>query len=582
MGTIAVESSDTVIPRSTPPGGKLRLPLLSQYLREQAELTAVERFSQYHENAREPLQKRYYKDLIPLQAPSTGQQYGFEVDLDSCTGCKACVTACHNLNGLDASETWRSVGLLHGGSSTQPVQATVTTACHHCIDPACMKGCPVGAYEKDPKTGIVRHLDDQCIGCHYCTLTCPYEVPQFNPARGIVRKCDMCSDRLAVGEAPACVQACPNEAISVRIVDVAGAIENAQTDTFLPGAPSPGITVPTTVYKRAEAMPKNMLPADFYQVRQGHQHMPLVLLLVLNQLSVGAFCMALLLPLMLPAASWSILAPYHGMFALLLGLLALVSSTSHLGRPLYAYRALLGLRTSWMSREIVAFGAFAGAAAAYAGTLFVLAKPDLLPPHLFTLAQPVLSAVVDPLGWATAGFGVLGVFCSVMLYHVTHRRWWNGARTGFKFFMTAAVLGIATSIATSFATFAYHGDTLDADLVDFGRIMAIALAAATTLKLAGEASVFIHLRDAQHGDLKRSALLLRGELLRPTFFRFAFAILGGLLLPLLVLTSLKAHSTTLAMVVSMASVVMLLAGELLERMNFFSAASAPRMPGGLQ
>ena len=105
-----------------------------------------------------------------------------------------------------------------------------------------MKGCPVNAYEKDPVTGIVRHLDDQCIGCQYCTLTCPYEVPQFSKRRGIVRKCDMCSDRLAEGEAPACVQACPNEAISITIVETQQLLEQAQTEGLLPGTPSSGIT----------------------------------------------------------------------------------------------------------------------------------------------------------------------------------------------------------------------------------------------------------------------------------------------------------------------------------------------------
>src|SRR5918993_1457956 len=84
----------------------------------------------------------------PPSRPLPGEQYAFEVDLDSCTGCKSCVAACHSLNGLDDDETWRDVGMLVGDVYV-PYQQTVTTACHHCVDPACANGCPVLAYEKD-------------------------------------------------------------------------------------------------------------------------------------------------------------------------------------------------------------------------------------------------------------------------------------------------------------------------------------------------------------------------------------------------------------------------------------------------
>jgi formate dehydrogenase iron-sulfur subunit len=139
--------------------------LLDHYLNEQRQLTAVEKFAQHHAAETIPLQSKYYRDLIPLELPRAGQQYAFEVDLDACSGCKSCVTACHSMNGLDAGEVWRSVGLLVGGTPELPMMQMVTAACHHCAHPACMDGCPVLAYEKDPLTGIVKHLDDQCIGC---------------------------------------------------------------------------------------------------------------------------------------------------------------------------------------------------------------------------------------------------------------------------------------------------------------------------------------------------------------------------------------------------------------------------------
>ncbi|HKB90561.1 MAG TPA: 4Fe-4S dicluster domain-containing protein, partial [Opitutaceae bacterium] len=164
---------------------------IDELLAEQKRLdTPVVRFADLHDRA-EPSLAPVYRDLIPLTKPQPGEQYAFQVDLDACTGCKACVTACHALNGLDENEAWRDVGLLHSDQAQHPFTQVVTSACHHCVDPACLNGCPVLAYEKDPVTGIVRHLDDQCIGCSYCVLKCPYDVPKYNERLGIVRKCDM-------------------------------------------------------------------------------------------------------------------------------------------------------------------------------------------------------------------------------------------------------------------------------------------------------------------------------------------------------------------------------------------------------
>ena len=559
------EAVCTAPPRSEPQPLARPLPLLDAYLAAQQDLSAVERFAQLHESTTAPLQEPYYRGLMPLSPPADGQQYSFEVDLDRCSGCKACVTACHSLNGLEAGETWRSVGLLHGGSPAEAMQKTVTTTCHHCLEPACMHGCPVGAYEKDPLTGIVHHLDDQCIGCQYCVFTCPYEVPQYSAKLGIVRKCDMCAGRLAAGEAPACVQACPNEAIAIRVIDKAAAIEDAQGDAFLPGVPSPGITVPTTRYKTTDVFPRNMLPADFYAVRPGHQHLPLVVMLVLTQLSVGAFCFNQLLPLWLGETSLAVLRPFHGMLALGLGLLAMLASTVHLGRPQYAWRAFIGLRTSWLSREIIVFAAFSLLATLYAAALY--ASPD--------------AASLAALGYATAGVGMAAVFCSVMLYHVTQRRWWSGGRTGFKFALTSAVLGLGTILSGAFGVAVLSGEPLSAELTAFGRRGAQGLAALTLLKLAGEASVLFHLSDHRQGDLKRTALLLWGDLRPLTLWRFFLGGLGGVLLPLALLTNLAPGGFAAAVTGSLTGLLALLAAEIIERTTFFSALSAPRMPGGM-
>src|SRR2546421_196995 len=80
--------------------------LLASLLAEQQQLTAVEHFANPHDQDKLPAQPRYYRDLIPTSLPGRDEHFAFEVDLDACSGCKACVPACHNLNGLEPQETW--------------------------------------------------------------------------------------------------------------------------------------------------------------------------------------------------------------------------------------------------------------------------------------------------------------------------------------------------------------------------------------------------------------------------------------------------------------------------------------------
>jgi Fe-S-cluster-containing dehydrogenase component/DMSO reductase anchor subunit len=540
---------------ATPPA---RQTALERALLDQQTLTAVERFARAHDADALPANAKYYRHLMPAAPPAAGQQYAFEVDLDSCTGCKACVTGCHNLNGLDDGEVWRTVGLLHGGTSQAPAQQTVTTACHHCLEPACLSGCPVKAYDKDPRTGIVKHLDDQCIGCQYCTLMCPYDAPKYSKERGIVRKCDMCSDRLAHGEAPACVQSCPNQAIAIKVVDRAEAVQAAEANGFLPGAPGPADTLPTTVYKSARALPRNMLPADFYSVSPEHGHPPLVVMLALTQLSVGAFVLGLLAHRIMGAAQSRGLEIMNALCALALGMVALGASTLHLGRPQYAFRAFLGLRTSWLSREIFAFSLFAGTAAAFAASFFA-------PAPLMRL-RPVLGA-------AGAVAGALGVFCSVMVYAATRRAHWRGSLTGLKFGLTTVVLGAATVSALSASSHAFVA-------TGAYRWLAAILMIAASLKLAAEGAVFRHLWDRHHSVGKRLALLMKGELRRVAVARFLCGVAGGLVLPAFGL-ALVSDGGAPVVAAAIAAALAALAGEILERYLFFAAAPASKMPGGI-
>lgn len=511
-----------------------------------------------------------FRTLLPASPPGPDQQYRFEVDLDSCTGCKACVTACHSLNGLDETETWRSVGLLVGrdqGPDVAPWQQHVTTACHHCLEPACLAGCPVEAYEKDPISGIVAHLDDQCIGCRYCMLTCPYEVPSFNSRLGIVRKCDMCTDRLAVGEAPACVQGCPTNAISIGVVSVGKLQVELAIDSdsrLVPTAPISAHTQPTTVYLTTKPRPQQVGAGDDHHVVPAHDHPPLVAMLVLTQVSVGAFVLSQALDF---ADGAGTVSGAHVLVAWLSGLVAIGASVLHLGRPLVAWRAVLGLGHSWLSREIVAFGIYAplGGATAAAAAGWV---PRELAPALVI---------------ATAVSGLCGVGCSAKLYAVTGRPYWRLERTAARFLVTmmaggGAVVALADSV--------FVGTHRSSDMAAAFVVGGVMVGWASTISFL--------LRHRGHGDaLGRSVSLLLGAL-RPRLVA-ALATSAGAAVLAVVLTVNSGGSTGFGgstgtaggvgpvEVAGWAGVLVLtLCAAWVERSLYFTGASPDRMPGALR
>lgn len=545
--------------------------LIDEYLEEQQRLqTPVARFSDTHgKPALEPV----YRDLIPLSAPQPGEQYAFEVDLDACTGCKACVAGCHALNGLDDTEAWRDVGLITGlRADGSAYQQTVTTACHHCADPGCLNGCPVLAYEKDPRTGIVRHLDDQCIGCQYCILQCPYDVPKYNERLGIVRKCDLCHGRLAEGEAPACVQACPTHAIRIVTVPTNPATRTADTSAFLAAAPSPAHTQPTTRYLSARRPPATTRAADADLARIQPAHSPLAALLVLTQLALGLQLAALLVtyyvttaPAALPdlvtyyvtsppapsadkvtyyvtrtpAGGPELVTQYVTLLAGAVGLAAvgLLVSIGHLGQPWRAWRVFLNLRRSWLSREAVVFGAWFG--------VLVLPLALRLPlPAWLAAMEPVrgfrdlLGSLVPTLLVVGAGLGFTGVGCSAMIYVDTNRRAWRAPFTFGRFFGTVLVgaglgLGPLSGAAAALVK-------LGIDLLAHRRGPAAGRAlAAGKLRLAFRLRWFF--------GLAGTLLLLGAALLDP-----------GAWLP---------------------GAVVVIAGEFAERSLFFRAVDGSKMPG---
>jgi DMSO reductase anchor subunit len=292
-------------------------------------------------------------------------------------------------------------------------------------------------------------------------------------------------------------------------------------------------------------------------------------MLTFTQLSVGAFTLGLLVERLWGRPAGSGLAQTAS--AISLAVVALASSVFHLGRPWLAWRAVLGLRTSWLSREVAMFGAFAALAFLY----------GLLGTGRLGVGSPAT-------GWlgavqiAAAIAGVLGVFCSVMVYAATKREQWAAALTGVRFFGTTVILGAALVLAVSaftvpaaFAAAPFPSGPLHGIL----HALAFVVLVATVVKLCFEGSLLLNARDRRHSAHKRVAIVMLHDLGSVTAARFGSAIAGGVLLPFLVGEGMVHGDTAIRMTGAM--LVLLVAGELAERYLFFRASPASRMPGGL-
>ncbi|MDQ2844339.1 MAG: dimethyl sulfoxide reductase anchor subunit [Acidobacteriota bacterium] len=361
------------------------------------------------------------ESLIPTRPLESGEQYRFHFDMTKCIGCRSCEIACNEQNGNPADIKWRRVGELEGGTYPDTQRTYLSMGCNHCISADCLRGCPVDAFSKDPMTGIVLHSADACIGCQYCVWNCPYSVPQFNPERGVVGKCDMCRGRLLDGREPACVNACPENAIQIEIVNTLEWKENyALADS--PGMPPAAQTLSTTRITLPKGSATWLERVDTGAIPLEHAHPSLVAMTTMMQTSFGSLCILIL--------DRSLNAIFLTML-LLLTTIAMNVSVFHLGRPAYAWRALKMWRRSWLSREVLCFGLFFAAITACSAASWAT-----------TLGFANTSHLVTPLAIVATVFGLCGTLASACIYLVPARPSWNMIHTPIDFVLSSLLIGI--------------------------------------------------------------------------------------------------------------------------------------------
>ncbi|MGM0668347.1 MAG: 4Fe-4S dicluster domain-containing protein, partial [Gemmatimonadota bacterium] len=143
------------------------------------------------------------------------------IDITRCVGCEECVLACKEENDLGPDRLRPGQEAVDGLSATRystilrkPDDHFIRQQCRHCLEPACVSACLVGAMQKTPE-GAVIYDSELCMGCRYCLVACPYGIPRYewDEAAPLVRKCHLCYHRITEGREPACVEACPEDAL---------------------------------------------------------------------------------------------------------------------------------------------------------------------------------------------------------------------------------------------------------------------------------------------------------------------------------------------------------------------------------
>ncbi|UCV03411.1 formate dehydrogenase subunit beta [Dechloromonas denitrificans] len=179
------------------------------------------------------LQSLDIKQRSATTTPSTQARQTVEIakliDVSTCIGCKACQSACMEWNDL-RPEIGHNVGVHDNPTDLGAESWTVMRfseveqnntlewlirkdGCMHCSDPGCLKACPSPGAIIQYSNGIVDFHQENCIGCGYCVTGCPFNVPRISEKDSKAYKCSLCSDRIAVNQAPACAKACPTGAI---------------------------------------------------------------------------------------------------------------------------------------------------------------------------------------------------------------------------------------------------------------------------------------------------------------------------------------------------------------------------------
>ena len=269
---------------------------------------------------------------------------GFIFNQDKCVACGACSAACMLENNWSYHP--RKIYTFNPQALPSLPVINLSLACNHCRKAVCMDGCPASSYYREPVSGAVVIDDSKCIGCRYCQWNCPYDAPKYPGNDNVIGKCNLCYYRLGEGLTPACSTACPTGALEY------GKLTEKPVEKMIPWFPDkklePAIELTGANTPTLRIIPKKIFddePAELPEIENGvGREWSLIAFSFMTALSVGQIISALIdgtYPDKIRFVPVVVIA----------GLLSIF----HLGKKRRAWRAVLNLRHSPLSREIALF-----------------------------------------------------------------------------------------------------------------------------------------------------------------------------------------------------------------------------------
>jgi Fe-S-cluster-containing dehydrogenase component/DMSO reductase anchor subunit len=347
---------------------------------------------------------------------------GFLLDLNRCTGCHACLLACSIENALGAGNSWRQLYTFNLRRHPGVASFHLSLACLHCSDPACMKACPAAAYARDPATGAVLIDSARCIGCKYCSWACPFDAPLYSRAEGTISKCTLCNDRLHSGNNPACTSLCPTGALQFA------ELETESAGQCLPGFPATGLgpSIRFTPLRSSGAGPELTAVQEVHApatVTRIPDATAAPKISVETEWSLVFFSLAAALLVAIAGAGIAGSVRIDAIDFLIAAVGTIGISALHLGKCRRAWRAILNLRQSWLSREIASF------------TAFTVLTSTLL---LFPAGAALLS-------WPAALTGFAALFCIDQVYESVSANPWSRLHSARALLTGLFLFGILTA-----------------------------------------------------------------------------------------------------------------------------------------